>query len=176
VIKVNKIFYLFICAIVFLYTSILHAAVDIVVNENDSPDPIAAGGTLTYTLNVANNGPDDSTGVSLTAALPATVSLQSVVSSQGTCTGTTTITCSLGNIDNNAAVNIVIKVTVPTTPGTLTSTFTGSSGQIDTNLTNNSKIETTTVVQSADLQITKTDSADPVSEGRLIIMCWRSRI
>lgn len=75
-IKVNKIFYLFICAIVFLYTSILHAAVDIVVNENDSPDPIAAGGTLTYTLNVANNGPDDSTGVSLTAALPATVSLQ----------------------------------------------------------------------------------------------------
>lgn len=42
---------------------------------------------------------------------------------------------------------------------------TGSSGQIDTNLTNNSKIETTTVVQSADLQITKTDSADPVSEG-----------
>lgn len=164
-IKVNKIFYLFICAIVFLYTSILHAAVDIVVNENDSPDPIAAGGTLTYTLNVANNGPDDSTGVSLTAALPATVSLQSVVSSQGTCTGTTTITCSLGNIDNNAAVNIVIKVTVPTTPGTLTSTFTGSSGQIDTNLTNNSKIETTTVVQSADLQITKTDSADPVSEG-----------
>jgi hypothetical protein len=67
VIKVNKIFYLFICAIVFLYTSILHAAVDIVVNENDSPDPIAAGGTLTYTLNVANNGPDDSTGVSLTS-------------------------------------------------------------------------------------------------------------
>jgi hypothetical protein len=61
----------------------------------------------------------------------------------------------------------VIKVTVPTTPGTLTSTFTGSSGQIDTNLTNNSKIETTTVVQSADLQITKTDSADPVSEGDL---------
>ncbi|MBK7300480.1 MAG: hypothetical protein IPI79_09035 [Moraxellaceae bacterium] len=33
-----------------------YADVDILVNQSDSPDPIVAGGTLTYSIQVANNG------------------------------------------------------------------------------------------------------------------------
>ncbi|MFA9204521.1 MAG: DUF11 domain-containing protein, partial [Flavobacteriales bacterium] len=60
-----------------LYSQIASANVDIVVNLNDSPDPVPAGGQLTYTLSVANNGPDDATGVQITNTLPAGVSLVS---------------------------------------------------------------------------------------------------
>lgn len=142
------------------------AAVDIVVNLADSPDPMPAGGQLTYILNIANNGPDDATGVQITDVLPAGVSLVSVTPAQGSCSGTTTITCQLGNLDNNASANISIVVTVPTTAGTLVNNVTSTRNEIDTNATNNSASELTTVVLSSNLRMTKTDTVDPASQGQ----------
>ena len=136
-----------------------HAAVDIVVNVVDDPDPIPTGGTLTYTVNVANNGPDDATGVVLTSVLPAGVIFQSVTTGQGTCTGTSTITCNLGAIANNASTNVIIKVTVPTTAGVITNNFSSTRNEPDNNASNNGGPVTTTVVQSADLQMTKTHTS-----------------
>ena len=70
------------------YTNIAQAAlVDIVVNQSDSPDPIAAGGILTYTIAVANNGPDDATGVVLTDTIPAGTTFVSSTTTKGSCTG-----------------------------------------------------------------------------------------
>ncbi len=149
-----------------LYSQIASANVDIVVNLNDSPDPVPAGGQLTYTLNVANNGPDDATGVQIVNTLPAGVSLISVTPSQGSCAGASTIVCSLGNIDNNASSTVVIVVTAPNVAATLTNTVTSSRNEPDNNPSNDKPTELTTVVLSSDLRMTKTDSADPVSQGQ----------
>lgn len=144
----------------------VYAAVDIVLNVNDSPDPVPAGGLLTYTINVANNGPDDATGVQLSSLLPPGVILQSVTPAQGSCSGTTTISCNLGNLDNNTSTLVTLQVIAPNTAGLIANTISSTSDQPDTNTTNNGKVEQTTVVQSSDLQTTKTDSADPVSQGQ----------
>lgn len=149
-----------------LWTGSAVASVDILVNLGDSPDPMPAGGQLTYTLVVANNGPDDATGVQITNTLPAGVSLVSVTPSQGSCTGTTVITCNLGNINNNNNSSISIVVTVPTVATTLTNSVTSTRNEVDNNAGNDNAIELTTVVLSSDLRMTKTDSVDPVSQGQ----------
>ncbi|MCC6374636.1 MAG: DUF11 domain-containing protein, partial [Moraxellaceae bacterium] len=62
---------LIVCGLVGYTHTAQAALVDIMVNQTDSPDPVPSGGTLTYTINVANNGPDDATGVVLTDTIPA---------------------------------------------------------------------------------------------------------
>src|ERR1044072_5268650 len=51
---------------------------DLFILKEDSPDPVAPGGTLTYTITVLNNGPDDSEFVSLDDTLPAEVTFTSL--------------------------------------------------------------------------------------------------
>ena len=63
-----------------------------------SPDPATVGNNLTYAITVANIGPsnDVATGVTVTDTLPGNVTYVSATPSQGTCTGTSTVTCNLG--------------------------------------------------------------------------------
>ncbi|MBH1970790.1 MAG: DUF11 domain-containing protein [Moraxellaceae bacterium] len=148
-----------------LYANIAHAAVvDIVVNQSDSPDPIAAGGLLTYTIVLTNNGPDDATGVVLTDTIPATTAFSSVSTTKGSCTGTTSITCTVGSLLNGESATILIKV-IPSTVGTITNTATSTRNEPDSNATNNADTDVTTVQTGTDLSITKTDSADPVAQA-----------
>ena len=93
------------------------ALVDIVVNQSDSPDPVPSGGTLTYTINVDNNGPDDATGVVLTDTIPAGTTFVSRATTKGTCLGTTTITCSIGALANGERATVTIVVIAPNTAG-----------------------------------------------------------
>ena len=55
---------------------------DLAVAKSDSPDPVAVGDQLTYTLTVNNTGAGDATGVTLTDTLPSAVSFVSVTPSQ----------------------------------------------------------------------------------------------
>ena len=77
---------------------IVGGTANLVLTLTDNPDPAAAGGELLYTLLITNNGPDNATGVVATNVLPAGVTLISATPSQGTCSGTTTVTCNLGAI------------------------------------------------------------------------------
>ena len=56
---------------------------DLSVELNDSPDPVAEGGLLTYTVTVSNDGPDEALGVTLIDNLPALLDFGSAVPSQG---------------------------------------------------------------------------------------------
>jgi len=82
---------------------------DLGVVKSDTPDPVAAGGTLTYTIVVTNYGPSDAQNVVITDTLPADVSF---VSAAGCSLTGSNVVCSLGSIANGTAKRITIVVTV----------------------------------------------------------------
>ena len=76
--------------------------------------------------------------------LPAGVDFVSASASQGTCTGTSTVSCTLGKIANGARATVTI-VVKPTSAGALSNTATVTSASDDANASNNSDTEATTV-------------------------------
>ncbi len=137
---------------------------DLQVIKFDSPDPARMGGTLTYTLVVTNNGPAAATGVILTDTLPASVIFASASSTQGSCGGTNTITCSLGALNASTSATVTIVVT-PTVGGSIINTASVSSDVSDPDIANNTDSESTTVL-AANLSVTKTDAPDPAYLGQ----------
>jgi uncharacterized repeat protein (TIGR01451 family) len=121
---------------------------DLSVTKTDSPDPAKAGGTLTYTIVVTNNGPATATGVSMTDQLPKQAGFGAVTTTRGTCMhkpSKNTVTCTLGSMASGTSATIVITVR-PTNPGTLTNTATvTASAPGDPNSANNRAVATTTV-------------------------------
>jgi uncharacterized repeat protein (TIGR01451 family) len=117
---------------------------DVAITELDSPDPATVGNSLTYTITVTNNGPGTATGVTMNDSLPGGVSVVSVTPSQGSCDGTSTISCTLGTLANGAAAMVTIVVT-PTQTGALSNTATVTANESDPDPNNNSATESTTV-------------------------------
>jgi uncharacterized repeat protein (TIGR01451 family) len=149
--------------------TIVAGLADLSISKSDSPDPLYAGQTLTYTLTVGNNGPNDAPSVKATDNLPAGVSYQSATPSQGSCSQASgTVTCNLGAVANAGGATIQIKVTAPAS-GTITNTASvAGNASIDRNGANDSASAQTTVNPAADLSITKSDSPDPVAIGQLL--------
>ena len=136
------------------------------LTKTDTPDPVLAGGELTYNLTVANSGPRAATGVLLTDTLPASVTFLSATPSQGTCSQTgVTVSCSMGTVANGANATVQIKVR-PNATGSITNNATVASSINDPVAGNNSASATTTVNPAADLSISKTDSPDPIAVGQ----------
>ena len=146
-------------------TTFVGAAADLVLTKSDSPDPVLLGEEFTYTLTVINKGPSYESPVGLTDTLPPAVSLVSSTSSQGTCSGSSSITCVLGSIAGGDVVTVDIVVIAGAT-GDHTNTAVVSSGETDPRTGDNTATETTTVNPAADLVVTKSDSPDPVFLGR----------
>ncbi len=138
---------------------------DLSVAKDDNPDPVNATQNLTYTVTVTNNGPSAATNVVLTDTLPAAVTFVSATPSQGTCSGTTTITCNLGAINNGANATVTIVVQPTGAALSLTNTVAVSATEFDPTPANNSDTEATTVNPAADLAVTKSDNPDPVNVG-----------
>ena len=117
---------------------------DLAVSKVDSPDPVTVGQNLTYAITITNNGPDTATGVTLTDALPGGATFLSSSPSQGTCSGTTTVTCSIGSLSNSASATVTIVVTTNTS-GSLSNTATVTANETDSDSANNSATQNTTV-------------------------------
>jgi uncharacterized repeat protein (TIGR01451 family) len=146
----------------------ISAQADLSITKTDSPDPVVVGGTLTYTITVTNNGPNSATGVTVTDTRPAATTFVSATSSQGSCSGTTTITCALGTLAFPGSATVTIVVT-PTTAGTLSNTASVSSTTTDPVPGNNTTAPVTTTVNPAtvliDLEVTQTAAPSPVQVG-----------
>src|SRR5439155_533555 len=141
---------------------------DLSITKSDAPDPVSAGGTLTYTLTVSNGGPSTATSVSVTDTLPAGVTFQSASGTGWTCSGTNaSVTCTRASLAPTGGTpsTITIVVTAPNEGGTIINTAAVSAATSDPNPANNTATASTTVTASADLSIIKTDSPDPVFAG-----------
>ncbi len=120
---------------------------DLSVTNVDSADPILVGANVTYTVTVKNNGLASASGVTLTDTLPAGTPV-SVTPSVGSCSGTTTRTCSFGTLAAGASATLTIVMTAPGTAGTITNAASVSSGGCDPNGANNSVSQSTSVVSN----------------------------
>lgn len=124
--------------------SLTEKPADLAIAKADAPDPVTEGSDLTYTLTVTNNGPNPATGVTVTDELPGGLSARSSSASQGSCSGTTTVTCALGDLASGASATVSIVIR-PTSAGSLTNTARVSGNQPDPDQANNSATQTTQV-------------------------------
>ena len=117
---------------------------DLSIAKSDSPDPVTVGSPLTWTLAVANHGPDAAAGVTVTDVLPSGVTFVSSSTTVGSCSGTATVTCDLGSLGNGTGATVKIVVT-PGSAGTLSNTAKVSATTDDPVAGNNSSSVSTTV-------------------------------
>jgi large repetitive protein len=131
-------------------------AADLRIAKTDSPDPVQAGTTLTYTLAVANDGPSTANAVSVSDTLPSGVTFLTATGTGWTCAQTAgVVTCTRPTLAVGAAPPITITVR-PTGGGTITNTATVGSATLDPNTVNNTAKEPTGVTAVADLELIKT--------------------
>ncbi len=95
------------------------------------PSTVPSGGNIQYTITVSNAGPDSASNTTVTDTLPAGVTFVSATPSQGSCSGTTTVTCTLGTLTNGASATITLVVHVVATSGTIVNTATVDSTEDD---------------------------------------------
>jgi uncharacterized repeat protein (TIGR01451 family) len=148
---------------------------DLSLTKVDAPDPVDVGDPLTYTLTVTNEDPlgdvSGANGVVVTDDLPATVDFVSATpSGGGTCNDPDPgedLVCELGDLPTGGTGTVTVVVT-PQVAGQITNSATVSSIFNDPVAGNDTVQQDTTVnpaAGSADLQVTKTDSPDPVTAG-----------
>ena len=123
-------------------TTTVNGTADIAVTVTDSPDPLRAGSTLTYTTIIRNNGPD-AAPVNLSGTIPSGLGSVVVTTTQGACMYAS-VNCTFGMIANGGSVTVTLSG-IPASRGTLTFTPTASTGATDLNPANNSATATTTV-------------------------------
>jgi uncharacterized repeat protein (TIGR01451 family) len=140
---------------------------DLFLSKADSPDPALVTVNLTYTLTVANAGPETATGVMLTDTLPMETTFSSTNTPQGTCAHDMgVVTCDLGAIDAQGSVTVTIVVTAPSDPGPITNMASVTLNEPDPNLANNSASATTDMV---DFELTVMPESVTVTRGNTAI-------
>jgi uncharacterized repeat protein (TIGR01451 family) len=118
------------------------------------------GSNLTYTITVSNSSAFAANNVVVADTLPVGVNFVSATPGLGSCTGTTSLSCSLGTLNGFGNVVITIVVT-PTAEGVVNNTANVTSSSFDPDLTNNSATSTTTVGQAVAGIQALIDSAAP---------------
>ncbi|MFB6615870.1 hypothetical protein ACIGFK_26140 [Streptomyces sp. NPDC085524] len=146
----------------------LNNTTDLALTMADAPDPVAAGERLTWTVGVANNGPNSSTSTQVTTELPADVT---DASATGPClVSGRTVTCNLSEVPQGASRQYTISARVPADlvyrnggPKTIsaTSTVVNRVGP-DAQPADNTASADTRVIAKADVSITGTRATSPL--------------
>lgn len=118
---------------------------DLSITKTAAPGPYLPGMPLTYTITVNNAGPAAASDVVVTDVIPAGTSFISAIPSQGSCSGTSTVTCTLGTIANGGSASITLQLTLPSTAGTVQNTATATASNPDVNPANNAATAAITV-------------------------------
>lgn len=143
---------------------------DLVVTNSGAPNPVLAGGNITYTQTVNNNGPQPALNVVFSEAIPSGTTFVSLATPAGwTCTtpavgASGNISCTLPSNDPStlSTFTLVVKVGAAVPSGTtISDTDSVSSGVNDTNLANNTATVNILVAAPASADISVTNSASP---------------
>lgn len=125
-------------------TTVLPAR-DLSLSKTDSPDPVAAGAQLAYTLTVQNPSTAAATDVVVTDTLPAGTTLVSTTGCNEDPAGVPT--CTIPSIPGGGSAVVTIVVTVsPAASGTLTNTATLAASAANLDPSNDTAIAETTVI------------------------------
>ena len=149
--------------------------VDLSLTKTDSPDPVAPGSTLTYSLAVTNaaTGSATATGVFVMDTLPAGVTFSSATPSQGSYnSGTGVWTVGTLGVTGSATMELNVTVGAGLASGTvLTNTAVVAADQPDPNPANNTAIAQTTVglPGDADPPTCRQTGSRVDQEGRLTV-------
>lgn len=108
------------------------------------PATVTPAGNIDYTITVTNGGPATATNVTVTDTLPAGTTFVSANPSQGTCSGTTTVTCSLGSLTIFGPATVLLRIKAPAT-GSVSNTASVSATEVDSNATNNASTASTAI-------------------------------
>lgn len=148
---------------------------DLSLRLTDAPDPVKAGGRVTYTI-VATNSPEcsDAQNVRISNVLPVNASFVSATATGGTCEApepgqSGTISCRwIGATPAGTQREVIIVAEVAAcaaNESSLSDSASVSSDTPDPDPSNNSKTEVTRVQREADLAIKKFGPSDPVKAG-----------
>jgi len=140
-------------------STLVNGQADLAVTKQDTPDPVIAGTTLTYTLTATNYGPSDATSVTVTDTLPSGVTFVSATPSQGSYNSGTSV-WTVGALVLNGTASLTIRATVASSiTGVVWNTATISSSETDAVSGNNTTAVGTQV--NAEVHLTFTKSATP---------------
>lgn len=135
---------------------------DLEMSKTANHGTITAGQSVTYKLVVTNKGPEAAPDVKVTDTLSAPATIQSVKTTQGTCTRSSPITCALGTIAAGANVTITV-VARPKVSGRLrnAASVTGDGTDVDPS----DNLDREDVAVKVRLRLTKVANRTTVAAG-----------
>ncbi|HYC60120.1 MAG TPA: hypothetical protein VEK79_11205 [Thermoanaerobaculia bacterium] len=113
-------------------------APDLTISKTASAATVPVSSPYNYTLAVNNGGAGSANDVTVTDTLPLGVTLTTAAGTGWTCSGTTTVTCTMGALAPGAAPSITLNVTAPATGTTVNNIANVSTTTPETSTGNNS--------------------------------------
>ena len=135
-------------------TVVAVGSADLSITKTDSPDPVAIGNNIVYTITANNNGPASASNVTLSDTVPGGTTFKALSSPVGwSCTNpsqgqTGSVSCSIAGFAQGASAvfQLTVKVNSSVTDeSTISNTASISSSTTDSMPGNNSATQTTTV-------------------------------
>ncbi|MDR2877407.1 MAG: DUF11 domain-containing protein, partial [Chromatiales bacterium] len=110
------------------------AQADLALNVIAHPNPVEVNTTLSYNVELTNQGPNNASGAAVTLTLPANATLS------GGCPGNATANCAAGTLNAGSTAPFTVTVT-PNTVGTITTRANANANESDPNPANSTNIE-----------------------------------
>ena len=149
-------------------TTTVNPGSDVALTKSGSPSPVVAGGVVSYTYSLTNNGPDDASSLVITDSLPPNCLITGGLPAGCSAVGQA-VTCNVANLANGATTNVTpIRCIAGVAGGsTLTNTASVSVGAASPdNLTaNNTSTVNIPVTAGTDVSLVKTKSLASVFVG-----------
>ena len=150
---------------------------DVAIVKTAAPEPVDQGTTLTYTLQITNNGPGVAQGVMVSDPLPVPqVTFVSVSTSQGTCTQAGgTVSCNIGTVSVGGLVTVTINTTAAmfSSSSLASNTATVTSTTSDPNPSNNFSTTNSTIQAPTAVQLSSFRAQTLAGGG--VVLEWSTR-